>query len=139
MLRRLLFFVLGLFAGAGSMPARAVGNVVLIGHPTVPRLDRTAVERIYTGRIVEVGEQRIVPLDLPPDSPLRIRFLARWLSRDEARYAAYWTVRRYVGKGVPPLEVSSTAEVIRLVATRPGAVGYIDEADVTPGMNVVAR
>ena len=36
------------------------------------------------------------------------------LSRDEARYTAYWTVRRYVGKGVPPLEVASTADVIRL-------------------------
>ena len=88
---------------------------------------------------VEVGELRIVPLDLPPDSPLRSRFLSRWLSRDEAGYAAYWTVRRYVGKGAPPLEVASPAEVIRLVATRPGAVGYIDEADLTPGMNVVAR
>ncbi len=139
MLKRLLLFVVGLFAGVGPVPLRAAGNVVLIGHPSVPRLDRMAVERIYTGKIVEVGDQRIMPLDLPPDSPVRSRFLSRWLSRDEARYTAYWTVRRYVGKGVPPLEVATTADVIRLVSTKPGAVGYIDEADVTPGMNVVAR
>ncbi|WP_374244269.1 hypothetical protein [Zoogloea sp.] len=137
--RQLLFVLLSLLAGLGPAAGRPTGNVVLIGHPSVPRLDRAAVERIYTGKVVEVGELRIVPLDLPPDSPLRSRFLSRWLSRDEAGYAAYWTVRRYVGKGAPPLEVASPAEVIRLVATRPGAVGYIDEADLTPGMNVVAR
>lgn len=139
MFKRPLILLLSFLASVLPTSVRAVGSVVVIGHPSVPRLDRVVVERIYTGKIVEVGELRIMPLDLPPDSPVRSRFLSRWLGRDEARYAAYWTVRRYVGKGVPPLEVASTADVIRLVSTKPGAVGYIDEADVTPGMNVVAR
>ena len=113
--------------------------MVIIGHPSLHHLDRLTVERIYTGNVVEVDGQHVCAYDLPIGDPLRGRFLARWLGTDEDRYTAYWTVRRYVGKGVPPLEVASTADVIRLVSTRPGAVGYIDEADVTPGMNVVAR
>jgi hypothetical protein len=69
-----LLFVVGLFAGVGPVPLRAAGNVVLIGHPSVPRLDRMAVERIYTGKIVEVGDQRIMPLDLPPTAPCAAAF-----------------------------------------------------------------
>ena len=33
---------------------------------------------------------------------LRGQFLADLLGMDEERYVAYWTVRRYIGKGAPP-------------------------------------
>lgn len=115
------------------------GDVVVIAHPSVPRLDGVTVERIYTGKVVEVGGVRVMPLDLTPGHPLRGRFLARWLEKDEERYLAYWTVRRYVGKGVPPTQVPTTAEMIRLVSATPGTVGYVDEADLKPGVNVLIR
>lgn len=106
------------------------GEVVVIAHPSVPRLDNVAVERIYTGRVVELGGVRVMPFDLVVGHPLRGRFLARWLDRDEERYSAYWTVRRYVGKGGPPSQVPTVAEMIRLVSTTPGALGYVDEAEI---------
>lgn len=115
------------------------GDVVVIAHPSVPRLDGVTVERIYTGKVVEVGGVRVMPFDLATGHPLRGRFLVRWLDRDEERYLAYWTVRRYVGRGVPPSQVPTTAEMIRLVSGTPGAVGYVDEADVKPGVNVLVR
>jgi hypothetical protein len=120
-------------------PAVHAGEVVLIGHSAVPRLDRVTVERIFTGKVVEVGGIRVTPIDLPVGDAVRNRFLARWLGKDEERYTAYWTVRRYVGKGVPPQEAASAAEVIRQVAAMPGGIGYIDEAELKAGMNVVAR
>lgn len=115
------------------------GDVVVITHPSVPRLDSVTVERIYTGKVVEVGGVRVMPLDLVTGHPLRGRFLVRWLDRDEERYSAYWTVRRYVGKGVPPSQVQTTADMIRLVSGTPGAVGYVDEADVKAPLNVLVR
>lgn len=119
------------------------GDVVVIAHPSVPRLDNVTVERLYTGKIVEVGGVRVTPFDLVAGHPLRGRFLARWLDRDEDRYSAYWTVRRYVGKGVPPSQVPTTAEMIRRVGATPGAVGYVDEADmkgdVKAGLTVLVR
>lgn len=130
-----LGFVLALVAGVGA----AAGEVVVIAHPSVPRLDGVTVERIYTGKVVEVGGVRLTPFDLTAGHALRVRFLARWLDRDEERYTAYWTVRRYVGKGVPPSQVPTVADMIRLISTTPGAVGYVDEAEVKAGMNVVAR
>ncbi|MCK6393861.1 hypothetical protein [Zoogloea sp.] len=136
---RLLGSLMLAFALSGLSPAVQAGDVVLIAHPSVPRLDRVTVERIYTGKVVEVAGVRVTPIDLPVGDAVRNRFLVRWVSTDEERYTAYWTVRRYVGKGVPPREVVNAAEVSRLVAALPGGVGYIDEADLRPGVNVVAR
>lgn len=135
----LILFLWGSLATGHAL----AGDVVVIAHPSVPRLDSVTVERIYTGKIVEVGGVRVTPLDLVAGHPLRGRFLARWLDRDEERYSAYWTVRRYVGKGVPPSAVPTAAEMIRLVSGMPGAVGYVDEADVKAdvkaGVNVLVR
>lgn len=136
---RLLGSLLVALAWGGLAPAVHAGDVVLIAHPSVPRLDRATVERIYTGKVVEVAGIRVTPIDLPVGDVVRNRFLARWVGRDEERYTAYWTVRRYVGKGVPPREAVNAAEVNRLVAALPGGIGYIDEADLRPGVNVVAR
>lgn len=136
---RLLGSLMLAFAWSGMSPAVHAGDVVLIAHPSVPRLDRVTVERIYTGKVVEVAGIRVTPIDLPVGDAVRNRFLARWVSTDEERYTAYWTVRRYVGKGVPPREAVNAAEVSRLVAALPGGVGYVDEADLRPGVNVVAR
>ena len=71
--------------------------------------------------------------------PLRLRFLNDYLQQTDDAYVAYWTVRRYVGKGVPPRELASVAEVINYVQSTPGALAYLDEADVPPSMNVVLR
>lgn len=44
-----------------------------------------------------------------------------------------------VGKGAPPWEVGSTAELLKIIQEQPGSIGYIDAADLRPGVNVVAR
>ena len=72
-------------------------------------------------------------------SSVRDRFLQDYLHQDEDKYTAYWTVRRYIGKGASPRELSSSADVIKYVNSTPGAIGYIDEADVPPGVHVLLK
>lgn len=119
-------------------PCLACAGVVVVGHAALRKLDTTQVHRIYTGRLVELGGQALLPVNLPPSSLARQRFLNDYLQQDEDRYTAYWTVRRYVGKGVPPRELSNASEVIAYVLSTPGAIGYLDDSEVPAGMNVVA-
>ncbi|TAK90871.1 MAG: hypothetical protein EPO09_16470, partial [Aquabacterium sp.] len=112
---------------------------VVVAHPNVHKLDQATVQRIYTGKVVEVGGVSVAPVNLRTGQALRQRFLNDYLQQTDDAYVAYWTVRRYVGKGVPPREFSSVAEVISFVQTTPGAVAYLDEADVPSSMNVVLR
>ena len=117
----------------------AAGGVVIIGHPSLARLDVATLERIYTGRVIEVDGIPVKPVNANSGSAVRNRFLQVYLNEDEDKYTAYWTVRRYIGKGVSPRELTSSADVINFVKSTPGAIGYIDEADVQPGVNVLLK
>lgn len=124
-----------------AVPASAadLDGLVVIAHPSVGRLDLTTVQRLYTGRAIEVAGMPVTVVNLSAGNPLRDRFLSTILNQDNDRYIAYWTVRRHIGKGVPPRDLKGSAEVIEYVQATPGGVGYIGAADLRPGLNVVLR
>ena len=114
-------------------------EIVVIGNSNVPKMDTATIQKVYTGKIISVSGINVTPVGVKSGTPARNRFLQEFLNQDEEKYTAYWTVRRYVGKGAPPAELASDADVISYVQSTPGAVGYIDETDLKPGMNVIAR
>jgi CTP:molybdopterin cytidylyltransferase MocA len=126
-------------AARAQSTAPSDGQLLVIGHAGVPRVDAATVARLYSGRAIEAGQVAVTVLNLAVGHPLRSRFLAACLQTDEERYRAYWTVRRHVGKGAPPREVASVAEMVDFVSRTPGALGYIDAGSATPGLNVVCR
>lgn len=111
-------------------------NVVVIAHAGLSKLNERTVQRIFTGKIIEIDGVHVTAVNHKAGA-LRDRFLQRYLNQKNDKYTAYWTVRRFIGKGIPPRELSSTAEVIRFVQNTPGAIGYINENELTPDMNVV--
>jgi len=129
-----LFAPLLLIVAAGAVRAE---GIAVVGHESVPRLDAVTVQRIFTGRVVELNGVQITAVNLTRGSGLRGRFLASFVGQDEEKYVAYWTVRRFVGLGMPPAELASSAEVIQFVSRRPGAVGYVDASEVPPGVKVL--
>lgn len=135
-MRTLLGLIVGLLL-CGS--AWAADEIVVIAHPGVARVDQATLQRLYTGRAVELGGAPAHVVNAPAGSASRGRFLAQVVQLDDGRYTAYWTVRRHVGKGVPPRELSSSAEIIAYVQSTPGAIGYIPASDLKPGLNVVLR
>jgi ABC-type phosphate transport system substrate-binding protein len=130
-----------LLAALGATAPRAWSDegLVVIGNLPVRNLDAETLKRVYTGRTIELEGLPLRPLNLPSGHPLRRRFLAGVLQQQEDDYVAYWTVRRYIGKGVPPRELPATADVISHVRDTPGAIGYIDAAQLTPDLNVLLR
>ncbi len=121
------------------LAAAAQAGVVLVAHPSLHKLDTDTVQRIYTGKVIVVGGVSVVPVHLPAASPQRQRFMADLMQQSEDAYQAYWTVRRYVGKGTPPREVRSVAEALAHVASTPGGLAYVDDTDLPAGANVVWR
>jgi ABC-type phosphate transport system substrate-binding protein len=132
---RTLFITLAWVAGKST----AAGGVVVIGHPNLARLDVPTLEKIYTGKVIEVNGIAVTAVNADSGSPVRSQFLQTYLNQDEDKYTAYWIVRRYIGKGAPPREISGSAAVIDFVKSTPGAIGYIVETDVQPGVNVLLK
>lgn len=118
--------------------SHAFADVVVIAHSGVPKMDSKTVAKIYTGKLISVGGVNVTPVCLK-NKNLRNKFLQNFVGLDEEKYVAYWTVRRYIGKGIPPRELSSVDEMIKYVQSTPGAIGYIDDSDLRPGVNVVAK
>ncbi|HLO63005.1 MAG TPA: hypothetical protein VK165_08570 [Azonexus sp.] len=133
---RLLAAVLLLVGAAGGVMAE---EVLVIGHPALPKTDRATLQRIYTGRAVSLGQHAVAPANLPAGNFVRDEFLRGYLEQTEEQYTGYWLVRRYVGKGVPPLELGSVEEMLKYVQGVPGAVGYVPVSQLPRGVNVILR
>lgn len=133
------FLFIAVLLGATPLLAEQAEEVVVIGHPGLPKADRAQLLRLYTGRSIEMNGQVVTVANAAPGSATRQQFLLRVVHMDEARYRAYWTVRRHVGKGVPPTEVSPDEEMIQFVNSTPGAIGYIGASAVSGELNVIAR
>ena len=129
-----LFFALNL-----TMLGNVRAGVVVIGHASLSRLDEDTVQKVFTGKIIEIGGVSVVAVNAVSGSTVRARFLQSYLNKDEEKYTGYWTVRRYIGKGVPPKELADSAQVISFVQSTPGAIGYVEESDLKPGINVLLR
>ncbi len=122
-----------------SLPAQADDGLAVIANASLKNVDADTVRRIYTGRTIELDGQVLRPVNLSPGQALRTRFLRALLQQQDDDYVAYWTVRRYIGKGTPPRDLATSAEVIDYVTRTPGAIGYVDSADLRPGLSVLLR
>lgn len=138
-MRRMLLLSALAAALLAATPTRADEGLVVIANAPLRGIDADVIKRIYTGRMIEIDGLVLRPINLAQGQPLRRRFLAGVLQQGDDDYVAYWTVRRYVGKGAPPRELPDAAQVIAAVRSTPGAIGYIDAADLRPGLNIVFR
>lgn len=114
-------------------------EIIVVGNGNVPKMDSVTIQKIFTGKFISVSGIDIKPIAAKPGTITRDRFLQDFLHQDEEKYTAYWTVRRYIGKGEPPAELPSAAAIINYVQSTPGAIGYINDADLKQGMNIIAR
>jgi len=122
------------------IPAFAQGTVIVVAHPDTPALTEDALQKIYLGKVVEVNGRPIVPVNLVKGNAARKTFMEQILAQDDEKFVAYWTVRRYIGKGSPPREFASLEEQLEYVRTTPGAVGYLaGGADIVHGLKTLLR
>lgn len=84
------------------------------------------------------GEEA-VPINLLEDNPLRVDFDQAVLGLDPERVARYWTDRKVRGGARPPLRVPTTNAVLKAVASKPGAIGYVRMSEVNNSVKVVAK
>ena len=120
-MRALLLLLALVGALLRPVAAQPGDETVVVGHPGVGRVDAALLQRLYTGRAVEVAGTPVQVVGLAPGDPARARFLARIVGLDDERYVAYWTVRRHVGKGAPPREFRTPRELAAHVQSTPGA------------------
>ena len=139
-MRTILTLALGLAlstaAPAGAQQYRVIVNAT---NPT-SALTKDDLARLYlkkTGSWKHGGSVTVV--DLGPTSPVRAGFSMSVLGRDVPTMKNYWQQSLFSGRGVPPLEQPSEAQVVAFVAANKGAIGYVSgDAPLADGAKVVA-
>ncbi len=126
-----------------AVPANAEGetSVAVIVHPDVPAdsLSRSQLLDFFTGDIQRWSDgTSVVVLDLKAKGVVREGFYDL-LGRRPSRMKSIWLRRMLSGEGDPPEALATETEILRRVATTPGALGYVNSDSVTAAVRVVLR
>ena len=125
---------------AGRINAEDPSAFKVIVNPSNPA---TQITRLKVGEIFLKKEKRwpdgqpAVPVEPSGKSPVRQRFDQEIFGKPVIAISAYWQQMIFSGKGVPPPEKSSDADVVSFVRETPGAVGYVSSGSDTSGVKVV--
>ena len=123
-----------------ASPARTADELVLavIVHPSrATALTTETVKRIYLKRqrFWDDGHA-IVAINREVGTPARDAFTRRVFGDEAARLPAYWNEQYFHGV-LPPIILGSEEAVVRYVASRPDAIGYVEAGHVDASVATV--
>ena len=114
-------------------------RVIVNPDNPVTSVDRDFLRDVYLKKATEwSGGETVRPVDLSSRFHIREVFTHEVVRKTASQLKNYWNQQIFSGKGIPPVEADSTAEVINYVLANPGAVGYLP-ADVDPGRAKVVK
>lgn len=116
-----------------STPAYA--ELVIVVNPQNPatRMFPSQAAQFFLG-----GSVLFVPVEQAENSPIRAEFYKKVLEKEPAQVQAIWSKIVFTGKGKPPKEFKSSAEVKKAVSENVKAIGYIEKAAVDDTVKVIA-
>jgi ABC-type phosphate transport system substrate-binding protein len=116
-------------------------EVAVIVHPSNNNaLDAATVAKIYLGREKSFADgQSVVPMSLVETAPSSASFNDVVLKKSASQLKAYWSKLVFTGKGTPPKELASEDEMLKLVASNPSLIGFVDASKVDASVKVAFK
>jgi hypothetical protein len=143
MLRRRSMLLAGVWAlghapfADGAPPPLKLVIVTQKGSP-LGELSLRALKRMYMGETqIDSDGSRLTPLNQALSSPGRVVFESLVLGMSSDTVARYWIDRRIRGQPGPPKAVTPVALLVQTVASVPGTLTYLREADFDPSLKVL--
>lgn len=121
------------FLFIGGVSAQA-GSIVIIANKNAPveALSTDEIQRIFLGKKTTWPDgNQIIPICLK-SGPTHAAFLRTYLDMNPAQFDVFWKQAVFTGTGRPPKALRSESDVIQLVKSTAGGVGYVD-ADTPRG------
>jgi ABC-type phosphate transport system substrate-binding protein len=124
----------------GTFSANA--DIVVIVNPknAAASLSADQVSAIYLGNSATFPDGAAAALaDQPESAGIRGDFYQKATGRSASQVKATWARITFTGKGTPPKELKSDADVKAFVAGDPKAIGYIDSSAVDGSVKVALK
>lgn len=122
--------------------ASANAELVVIVNPKNPAANLTAeqVAALYLGNASTFPDGGAAALaDQPESAGIRGTFYEKATGRSAAQAKATWARLTFTGKGTPPKELKTDADVKAFVAADPKAIGYVDSSAVDGSVKAVLK
>lgn len=128
-------------ASSMFLSAFASAEVEVIVHPSNgAALDQDSIQRIFLGKTRAFpGGGEAVAISAKEGSPEEAEFTEKVLSKSPKQLKAYWAKMVFTGKGTPPRQIDSAAEMVKLISANPNLIGFIPAGTGGSGVKVVAK
>jgi ABC-type phosphate transport system substrate-binding protein len=137
-MKRLKVVSISLTLSLMSHMAAADVVAVVSSKSTVTSLSQLQMVGIFLGKTSRFPNGvPAVPIDQAEGSVARDEFYEKLAVKSAAQMKAYWSKIIFTGRGQPPREVTSGADVKKFLAANPTAIGYIDADLVDSSVRVV--
>jgi ABC-type phosphate transport system substrate-binding protein len=137
--RRAIAIAIALIGPLCAMAHAQDGFVVIVNEGnSISTLPRGEASKLFLRkRIRWPNGQKAQPMDLVESSPVRRSFSNVIHGMDVPSVKSFWQEIVFSGKGDPPPERASDAEVIAFVKANLNAVGYIGSATPADGVKII--
>lgn len=125
-----------IFTGLMSSTTVAAELVVIVNAESgVESLDNSDLVNIFMGRYQKLPSGiTAFPVDLNGE---RQGFYKILVDKTLPEINSYWARLVFSGRASPPRQVHDAKEVVEIVSSNRGAIGYVDRALVTSGVTIV--
>lgn len=122
-----------------AMQTASAGVVVIVNADSnIESLAKEDVSDIFLAKKSSFPSgAAAVPVDQKENSAERESFYTEVAGMSGRQVQSYWSRLVFSGKGKPPAEISSGAEVVSMVAANPDMIGYVDSSLVNDSVKVV--
>ena len=120
--------IIGLTLLLAATPASAAPDMVIIANPTsgIEHLTRDEVTAIYMGRTKRLPSGiTALPIDQTASNPEKVRLYRELINKELPEVNSYWARLIFSGHGSPPRQADNASEVLDIVGSNKGAIGYV--------------
>lgn len=117
----------------------ALAEISIIVHPSNnAEITTKDVVRMFLGKQKRFSDgQESIPVHQDKNQSSRTTFVSDILKKDEAQLKAFWSRLIFTGKGNPPKSAGTDADILKLVASNPNLIGYIDSSLVDGSVKAI--
>lgn len=135
----LLALVAALFPASPAVRAAGKPIAVIVGaSSSIKDIDFAILRRAFSGLPAEVDGKRLIPINQANGTPLRNGFDRALLGLEPADVGKYWIDKRIRDEGAPPKTVPSAELAVRIAASLPNAITYVNTELVNASVKVIS-
>jgi len=110
----------------------------VVANKSMKDLSVNQIRAIFLKKLLVIGTDKAVPINLEPRNPLRLKFEKEILRISFSRLKVYWTKEHYLGHR-PPINMKSQKGIKAFVKRINGAIGYININNLDKELKVIYK